>query len=301
MMRLAWNILGQEEGESGTEMESPIEPVWAVCMVRNDGDILPYTIAHLIYEGVSGFVIADNLSDDETPDILEMFKAISSVPVHIIQDTTLAFDQGKKMTHLANVAFDLGASYVVPFDADELWYSYDPKMNLCDLVRSTKADAIGVPLWNHKRTRLDPPIPNPILSMCYRKVTANAPEFAKVIVRWKPGYALRDGNHSVAYPDGITIAGPATMIGIRHFPFRSPRQFLKRIKDSMQAYRFTKLNKIDHVHKRVYASEIYFMGEEHALKTYESWILENPDAPDSGVVCDPAPLYGRRPPCESGQ
>lgn len=291
MIRRWLNTSGTEEGERGI---SPIEPVWGICMVRNDADILPYTIAHLMHEGVDGFLVSDNLSDDETPDILEMFKAISRVPFHVIQDQTVAFDQSKKMTNLANMAFDLGATHVVPFDADELWYSYDPNMNLCDLVRAANADAVGVPLWDHKRTRMDYPITNPIVSMPYRMIEPSENRFSKVIVRWKPGYTLRPGNHSVGYPNGETISGPATMIGIRHFPFRSPRQFLKRIKDSMLGYRFAKMNKIDHVHKRVYAVEIWFAGDEVALKRYESWIVDRPDAPDSGLVFDPAPLYGKK-------
>jgi len=270
----------------------PAEQVWAVSMVRNEADILPYTISHLIYEGIDGFVIADNLSEDETPDILEMLRAAAKVPIHLLRDEVVAFQQSQKMTALANVAADLGATYILPFDADELWYSYHNDLRLADLVRQCSESVIGVSVWRHVRTRLDIPSPNPIISMGYRDVKAL--DLSKVIVKWEPGYRLREGNHGVWNGLGETIPGAATQAGIRHYPFRNPKQFLRRIKDSVQSYRFAKMNKTDHVHKRVYATKIWFCGEEAALKDYESWIRENPDNPECGLVWDPGPLYGSK-------
>ena len=44
-----------------------------VCMVRDEADVIGTVCAHLLAEGVDRLIVADNLSSDDTRDILEGF------------------------------------------------------------------------------------------------------------------------------------------------------------------------------------------------------------------------------------
>ena len=82
----------------------------AVSMFKNEGDVARRVVEHLLAEGV-GMVITR-----------QQIEAIRG-PVEIIDDPEPAFYQAAKMTSLARRAESYGADWVLPFDADEVWYS----------------------------------------------------------------------------------------------------------------------------------------------------------------------------------
>jgi len=109
--------------------------VWAVTMVRNELDVLPLVLDHLEAQGVDQVLVADNGSTDGT---LEMLQARASQGrLLLARDSEAAYYQAAKMTLLARAAWRAGADWVVPFDADELWFAAHGL--LADHLRRTPA------------------------------------------------------------------------------------------------------------------------------------------------------------------
>lgn len=96
--------------------------VWAVTMVRNESDIIGHTLRHLLDQGVAGVLVVDHRSTDGTPDVLREIAA-ADLRVHVGRYTAEAYRQGRVMSYLADRARRAGADWVIPFDADELWYA----------------------------------------------------------------------------------------------------------------------------------------------------------------------------------
>ena len=94
--------------------------IWAITMVKNEADIIDRSVQHLLKQGVDHVLVADNLSTDATPDILTRLSR--DHPVHVAHDRDPAHYQSWKMGLLAQAARRSGADWIVPFDADELWF-----------------------------------------------------------------------------------------------------------------------------------------------------------------------------------
>ena len=104
------------------------DKVFGICMVRDGGDIIGYIVEHMMSE-VDHVIVADNLSSDDTRPILEKFGS----KITLLEDNDPAYRQSEKMTYLSQVANRLGAEWVVPFDADEWWFSEQGR--LADVIR----------------------------------------------------------------------------------------------------------------------------------------------------------------------
>lgn len=92
--------------------------VVAITMVRDEEDIIDWTLQHLLEQGIDHIIVADNLSVDKTP--WKLAALASTGRVTVIQDEEPGYYQDEKMTRLAHMAAnDFGAEWVVPFDADE--------------------------------------------------------------------------------------------------------------------------------------------------------------------------------------
>ncbi len=119
-----------------------------ISMVRNEAGIIGSTIRHLMAEGVDHFLVYDGSSTDGTLDIL------AELPVTVTEDPDRGFYQARKMTALAVQAFELGAEWVVPFDADEFIYPTDGT-SIAEVLASAAADKLYVRMilqrdWDHR-------------------------------------------------------------------------------------------------------------------------------------------------------
>lgn len=93
----------------------------AVAMVRDEADVIERSVRHLADQGIPHIVVVDNGSKDATPDILR--RLAGEIPGLVVgADREPAYVQSAKMTRLADLASAAGATWVVPFDADELWF-----------------------------------------------------------------------------------------------------------------------------------------------------------------------------------
>src|SRR5438034_7356136 len=92
----------------------------AVSTMLNEADIAHRTVAHLFNSGVDEIYIAlSTKSSDGTRESLAPF------PVTIIDDTEEYHYQPRWTNYLAGLAAEHGATWIIPFDADEFIYPVD--------------------------------------------------------------------------------------------------------------------------------------------------------------------------------
>lgn len=191
------------------------DSVWAVSMVRNEEDIVGSTIDHLLSQGVAGIVIVDNDSTDGTLGVLRDCAA-RDARVHVGTDSLTDFYQGEKLSYLAHLARRAGASWVIPFDADEHWFA--PEGTLAEWLPTVAEPVVECAI------RDAGPLPgqSEIDSHCYL-LDAQPTEWWKVAFRSRRWVWIGAGNHS------CSIRGPrATGMGLHHFQYRSFAQFVSK-------------------------------------------------------------------------
>jgi len=137
----------------------------AVTMVRDEADIIETTVRHMLTQ-VDVVIVADNRSVDGTREIVEQ------LPVHLLDDPERGYYQSEKMTRLAHMArVEHGADWVVPFDADEWWYS--PHGRIGDVLEDITAwPIVTAELYDHVATGCDAVELSPVQSMGWRRRTA---------------------------------------------------------------------------------------------------------------------------------
>lgn len=254
-------------------------------MVRDEADVIGSTLTHLANEDVDGIIVADNRSTDGTRDILADAQRTLSCPLVIVDDPEVGYWQSQKMSDLAKQAVDRGATWVLPFDADELWYSHIDRLG--GLVRNhvdERCNLLNADLYNHFPTAIDELGVSPFETIVWRQRNPGA--LPKVLFRWEPGSVIHQGNHGVTLPSGER-AWPG-QVELRHFPYRSAAQFVRKARNGAEAYRATDLP--DHVgaHWRAYGDILDRHGEEALAEVFRShfWFLSPVDA---GLIRDPAP------------
>lgn len=204
--------------------------VWAVSMVKDEQDVVGFTIEHLLAEGVDRILVADNLSSDGTRAVLRGWAA--RAPVTILEDRLFAYYQADKMTHLARLAAARGAGWIVPFDADELWCA--PGSRLADFLADCSCDVVRAPVFD-QLPAIDDDLaePNPFVRLRHRTA---GPELHKVAFRSHRLATLTQGNHKVLRPgtkgDGLEV---------RHAPLRTFEQYCHKVRNGASVYEATDL------------------------------------------------------------
>jgi hypothetical protein len=265
----------------------------AVMMVKDEGDVIGGTVEHLVDE-VDHIFVADNASTDGTRDILATLER-DHPGVHVFDDPDPAYYQSEKMTALAALAAEAVGDpepWIVPVDADELWY-WDGDRIAVELQQITER-IVAAPIFNHFTTDVDPPATHfPFESIVYRQAAAGA--LPKVAFRWEPGAVIHQGNHGVTLPSGRMSAAPGHGLKIRHFPYRSLAQFILKARNGAAAYAATDLPVSEGAHWREYGALFEQGGWEALADVYNTWFhFKTPVT--SGLVHDPAPfLRWRRP------
>lgn len=199
-----------------------ISGIWAITMVRNESSTLPVIVEHFRKQGISRILVVNHLSTDDTVESLNKFGDFTQ----IAQYDHPAYEQRAVMTLAARYAADCGASWVIPFDADELWWPTRGK-TIAELLDTCKDDKIQAPHYDFlppdkKLENFSPESfylhrhePNPMPKTAFRA-------HAKAIVSMGNHWVNRPGTNG----DGLVIA---------HYPYRSKDQLQKKVREGSVA------------------------------------------------------------------
>lgn len=263
------------------------EQVWACSMFRDEEDVADHVINHLIDEGVDGIIVADNLSTDNTRDkILSCVDYAEKNGCRLILeiDDEPGYYQSEKMTKLANQAHAEGASWIIPFDADEIWFSRRDRIApfLRSLDESTRL--VECSITNHFPSSLDE-VGNPFEVIKWRQ--SEPQELPKVAFRWEEGCVIHQGNHNATLPSNSPFR--PRHLELRHFPYRSFEHFKRKAINGKQAYEASNLPEDMGLHWKQYGQILEQHGEAALREVFETyfWFL----APlNAGLILDPAPF-----------
>ena len=247
--------------------------VIAVSVVRDEADIIETTIRQLVGEGVDHLIVADNLSTDDTPKILRRL-VDDGLPITVEQDDDPAHNQGVKITRLAQQAAKMGATWVLPFDADELWYSPNPDHTIAtalaalpvevDVVAAFGYDHLARSAENERDRRLSP----------WRRKTEQP--LPKVAFRARLDRKVAEGNHGCT-PAHQPVRGP---LAFRHYQYRSHAQMIRKVRQGSAALALADVPEHtgQHWHDAAELSDAEIVERFQALQM------------DFNIVYDPAPL-----------
>lgn len=245
--------------------------VWGICMARNEADIIATTVAHMLTQ-VDHVVVADNLSTDDTAALA------AEAGAEVVTDPDPAYRQSQKMTALAARAAANGAMWVVPFDADEIWTS--PAGRVADHLRGDVTTAV---LFDHVTTDLDGGDSDPVARIRWRRIKAN--RLPKVACRTSDSLSIAMGNHGASYDHKPTVTGGLV---VHHYPYRSPEQFISKVRLGVAALQAARLPLHAGAHWREYGRILADGGEDALTAHYMQWFhIPDPHA-DPTVVEDPA-------------
>ena len=216
--------------------------IFGISMVRNEVDIVGLTGLHHLSLGLDKILVLDNGSTDGTDEVLRQL-AEEDDRVWWTRDDS-PFDQAAIMTELAREAYRQGADWVVPFDADEFWWTKD------GLFRKVLADSqdgsLGARVVNFVQARSQhESTPEALLTMtrrvlepfpvgllfddlfrAHRIAFVQREGVRKRIFRPTPEVEVKRGNHKVLNVRGAPAR--CEQIVCLHAPLRSRAQLQSR-------------------------------------------------------------------------
>lgn len=247
-----------------------------ISMVKDEADIVGVTVAHMRAH-CDTVIVADNGSTDGTREILD------GLDVRVIDDPEVGYYQSQKMSALAERARQMGATWIVPFDADEVWLSTGRIAEMLSELPA-EADICEATLIDHVTTALDPEGDNPVETTPWRR--AQQAPLRKVAVRAREGLVIHQGNHGASIPGRprpLTVTG---QLEIRHFPYRSTEQFIRKARNGAAAYAATDLPEDAGAHWRGYGAILESEGEAACAGIYLKW-FHSLDPQTDELVFDP--------------
>lgn len=259
--------------------------VWSVSLIKDELDIFGYTIEHLLAQDLDGILIADNMSDDGTQEMVREYARKYPQLIHVLIDKQVAWFQARKMNALAAYAHEHGADWILPCDADE-WYRHSGRHTVGEILRTCPHRVVGMEIYHYFATALDDPRePNPYRRMTWRNKEVS--RLHKVAYRWSPSLQLEAGNHAL-------IEGPNRVMDyeygleLRHFPYRSAEQFLHSIENVYTALKATNFPRSYGGHGWQYGEHLDKTGPDGVKAWWKQWFYL--DRPEDSLVYDPLEL-----------
>lgn len=249
-------------------------PVIGISLVRDEADIIEQTVSWMLTQ-VDCVLIMDNGSVDGTREILDR------LDVTVFDDPDVGHYQSRKMSWLAQQAKTLGPEWVVPFDADEFWYS--PFGRIADVLTARPEAIATAAIFNHRPTGVDPRSDDPITRMGWRE-RAELP-LHKVACRPTVPVKIHDGNHNASYAAPVVHG----QLVVRHFPYRSAEQFERKARNGSQALAATNLPDETGQHWRDYGRLLEAHGPTVLHDVFREHFYTAEPAGDPALIFDPAP------------
>ena len=279
----------QPPNQRPTSQEFKETVIAGVSMVKDEEDIIYYTLAGNYRQGVKKFVMLDHISSDGTRDEIRRFADdYPEAMVYLIEDRDPLFHKYRKMSAAAEFAHRMwGAEWIFPFDADEVMSSSDQPLPTILGQLEPKQLCLGLQHRNYLlRSFYDLSEVNPLKRMTYRKKedTSSRGDYSKVIVRWRSGMEITQGHHFVKFKGKklpVTILGKNHGLILRQYRYRSREQVKQKIINGGKAYEATPDMKGDFWQKKYI--EYQEKGERFIDEFYTSETNGNSDA-----IYDPA-------------
>jgi glycosyltransferase involved in cell wall biosynthesis len=208
-----------------------MKQIFVLMMVKNELDVIETNIRYLQTQNIDHFYIADNMSTDGTTQVLDQLQK-EFKNIMLVNDNQIGYYQSDKMNKWARECFEMAADYVLPIDADEVWYSLDPNKTLGEVIQTTNADIFVahsidfVPTHND-----DAQNENFIKRIDHKKSVSDS--FSAVAFNYAENFYLEMGNHDIKNHPGRRCYDA---LGIRHYQYRSYEQFVKKVKNGKIAY-----------------------------------------------------------------
>jgi len=237
-------------------------------MVRDEADIIGTVIAHLFASGVDHVIAADNLSTDRTRQILESFDDVT-----VVDDPEPGYYQSDKMTRLARMVDE---GWVLPFDADEVWYPTEGH-SLSDALSATDADVVLATGHDHIARHNPLTVADAGYLSPWRRTSPQ--KLAKVAFRAHADVIVAMGNHDVSHP-GTRVQG---VLEFRHYQYRTCEQMVRKLRVGAAAYAASDVDMRHGTHWR----------EGGQLSDDAMQVKWDELASEEGLTFDPAPLLGQ--------
>lgn len=211
-----------------------------ITMVKDEADIIETTIRHMLHH-CDMVLVLDNMSTDGTREILDRLVTEYEMRLQVDDDEEVGYYQSRKMTQLAEIAAtELGADWIVPFDADEIWVPVHGTIRDYLAVEPESLRIHYAWLYDHVASgEDDPDEPDPVRRITWRRLDRNP--LPKVAFRWEDGAVIHQGNHGVSLPGeeeyGEVYIKAEGFLRIHHFPYRSVEQMIRKVRNGAAAYK----------------------------------------------------------------
>lgn len=211
-----------------------------VILVKNEDDIIESNIRFHARMGVDSFIVMDNNSNDNTPDILHSLK--KEYDLTVIHQPSADYQQRQWMGQMIQLAKKKGASWVIPNDADEFWVprkgndlkaTLVPKDSTLTLHRSNVL--LSQENFSHSQNRYkiikttaftqEQELLDDRINILFAQISP------KVIVNPHGLISISGGNHRAKHIANYFTARHSSDIEVLHFPIRTWERFRTNIKN----------------------------------------------------------------------
>jgi len=223
--------------------------VYGISMVRNEADIIRLNVQYHLASGIDRMIVVDNGSIDGTDRVLQQL-SLQHDGVRWSRDEG-PFLPSRVMTKLAREAFEEGADWVVPVDADEFWHA--PGGNLRRVLEDADAGVLRAQAVNFIQRRSQRESSPDALTYMTRRAASpvGPPSHAQSLVESKKiafvekvypqkcicrpaaEVKIETGHHSISGADGRRIR--TEEIVCLHAPMRSRAALAERITSAGRA------------------------------------------------------------------